>query len=233
MKNSFVLYTDYKQHIDLLTTEEKAQLLDAIFGYAEGLEIELDGATKMAFSFIKAQMDRDNEKYEKTCKIRKEAGSKGGKAKAKQKVAKQANANFAKQTLANQADTDNDTDNDTVTDNDTEKINYSLIVSMYNDTCVSFPKCTKLSDSRKKAIRARLKKYSLDDFKRVFMLAEQSDFLKGDNKRNWSANFDWLVNDTNMAKVLDGNYSNKSPTGKIEVDNNFRKALANSDVVDW
>lgn len=88
-------------------------------------------------------------------------------------------------------------------------INYTEIINMYNDTCVSFPKCTKLSEKRKAAIRARMNIYTPDDFKQLFALAEQSDFLKGGNNRNWSASFDWLIADSNMAKVLDGNYSNK------------------------
>jgi hypothetical protein len=67
-----------------------------------------------------------------------------------------------------------------------------------------------LSEARKKAIKARLNKYSLEDIQRVFDLAEASDFLKGNNARNWSATFDWLMKDTNIAKVLDGNYNNKS-----------------------
>lgn len=88
-------------------------------------------------------------------------------------------------------------------------INYQKIVNMYNDTCVSFPKVQSISDNRKKAIKARLKQYSIEDFKRLFEMAEQSDFLKGANNRNWSANFDWLIKDANMAKVLDGNYQNR------------------------
>jgi hypothetical protein len=66
-----------------------------------------------------------------------------------------------------------------------------------------------LSDARKKAIKARLKKYTVDDIKRVFEKAEQSDFLKGGNGRNWAASFDWLLKDRNFAKALDGNYDNK------------------------
>ena len=64
-------------------------------------------------------------------------------------------------------------------------------------------------DARKKAIKARLKTYSIDDFKNLFEIAEKSDFLKGNNDRNWNATFDWLIKDSNMAKVLDGNYNNK------------------------
>ena len=92
---------------------------------------------------------------------------------------------------------------------DTEKrkrVDYQRIVDMYNDTCVSFPKVHSLSDARKKAIKARLNTYSVYDFKILFKKAESSDFLKGKNARNWSANFDWLIKDANMAKVLDGNY---------------------------
>lgn len=90
-----------------------------------------------------------------------------------------------------------------------EKKKYQLIADMYNDTCVSFPKIQSLSDARKKAIKARLKMYTVDDFKRLFEMAEQSKFLKGGNDRNWCANFDWLIKDANMAKVLDGNYQDK------------------------
>ena len=88
-------------------------------------------------------------------------------------------------------------------------IDYQLIVDMYNDTCVSFPRVNKLSEKRKKAIRARLKSYTLEDFKKLFEMAEESSFLKGQNSRNWSANFDWLIMDANMVKTLDGNYTDK------------------------
>ena len=89
-------------------------------------------------------------------------------------------------------------------------IDYQLIADMYNDTCVSFPKLTKLSDKRKKTIRARLNQgYTVEDFKRLFEMAEGSSFLKGGNGRSWSASFDWLIADANMAKTLDGNYSDR------------------------
>ncbi len=90
-----------------------------------------------------------------------------------------------------------------------ERIDYQQLADMYNNTCVSFPKLTSLSETRKKAIKARLNSYTIDDLKRVFELAEQSDFLKGKNDRDWTANFDWLIKDSNMAKVLDGNYANR------------------------
>lgn len=115
---------------------------------------------------------------------------------------------------ARNKDTNNNTINNNTNNNNTnrdrEYINYQQIADMYNDTCVSFPRVTKLSDFRKKAIKARLKQYSVEDLQRLFTMAEESSFLKGKNDRNWSANFDWLIKDANMAKVLDGNYIDNS-----------------------
>lgn len=83
------------------------------------------------------------------------------------------------------------------------------IMDLYNSICKSFPSVRSLSEARRKAIKARLKTYTLDDFRKAFENAEASSFLKGSNDRNWAANFDWLIADKNMAKVLDGNYADK------------------------
>lgn len=118
MKNSFVLYTDYLQQIELLSNEQRGVLLTAVMKYAAGLEMpEMDGITMMAFSFIKYNMDKDNEKYERTVKARQEAGKSGGRPKANgffenQTKAKKANGFFEKQN-----NPDNDNENDNVNDN--------------------------------------------------------------------------------------------------------------------
>lgn len=111
-------------------------------------------------------------------------------------------------TLRNAIEEDKELDKDINKESEKEKINYHEIIDLYNDTCVSFPRVQKLSEARKKAIRARLKSYTLDDFRNMFAKAEASNFLKGQNQRNWSANFDWMIKDSNMAKILDGNYDN-------------------------
>lgn len=90
-----------------------------------------------------------------------------------------------------------------------KRVDYQRVAGMYNETCVSFPCLKTLSDNRKKAIKARLQNYTYEDFQTLFTKAEASDFLKGKNNRDWQANFDWLIKDANMAKVLDGNYDNK------------------------
>lgn len=82
------------------------------------------------------------------------------------------------------------------------------VVERYNRICVSLPKVTAITDKRKKAIKARLKQYSMVEIEEVFLLAERSDFLKGTNGK-WNATFDWLMNENNFVKVLEGNYENK------------------------
>ena len=77
-KSSFLIYLDYQEQFELLTDEQAGQLIKAIIKYEKTGEIaKLDGMTKMAFSFIKQQLDRDNEKWKEEKQKRSEAGKKG------------------------------------------------------------------------------------------------------------------------------------------------------------
>lgn len=104
-------------------------------------------------------------------------------------------------------------------------IDYNSIKDAYNTLCPSLPTIKSLSEARKKAIRARLNVYTVDDIKEAFRKAEASDFLKGQNNRNWTANFDWIMKDANLAKILDGNYDNR--TRKL-----VNNAAVNTDMTD-
>lgn len=81
-KKGFLLYNDYYEHIKLLSNEEVGLLTIALFEYAESKKLpNFEGGLAMAFSFIRAQMDRDGEKYEETCRKREAAGKMGGRSK--------------------------------------------------------------------------------------------------------------------------------------------------------
>lgn len=86
------------------------------------------------------------------------------------------------------------------------------VVDLYNLICTAYPKLRTLSDSRVRTIKARRKQFSIEDFRMVFQKAQDSDFLKGNNNSKWSATFDWMIKDSNFAKILDGNYDNKPGT---------------------
>lgn len=83
-KNSFLIYLDYEEQFDLLSDEELGRLLRAIILYEKtGKETELNGMLKMAFSFIKTQLDKDREKYNEVCEKNKRNGAKGGRPRKK------------------------------------------------------------------------------------------------------------------------------------------------------
>lgn len=93
------------------------------------------------------------------------------------------------------------------------------IADSYNRICVSLPRCTKLSDKRKKNINARLKNFTEEQIELAFSKAEASDFLCG-KVTHWKASFDWIIqSEDNMLKILEGKYDNGgnrggNPTGE-------------------
>ena len=109
----------------------------------------------------------------------------------------------------------------------TNNIDYNNIVDIYNSKCSSLPKVETISVRRKQMIKARLKDYSIEQITKCFEMAEQSDFLKGKNDRGWTANFDWLMNDTNFCKVLDGNYNKSFNNNKAKANYTEQRSYTN------
>ncbi len=121
-KKSFIFYLDYQEQLNLLTDNQIGKLIRAIFKYEKSSEImELDEVTKMAFSFIKLQLDRDREKYIEKCAINRENGKKGGRPK-KQKDTKISEGIFEE---AKKADNDNKDDIESDKENNLYRSNQS------------------------------------------------------------------------------------------------------------
>lgn len=89
------------------------------------------------------------------------------------------------------------------------KIDYDKLKLFFNDNRGEMAKVQILSDKRKKTISALIKKFSKEDFMKVIEKSKVSNFLQGRNDRNWTADFDWILNQTNFIKILEGNYDNK------------------------
>lgn len=80
MKESFVLYKSFYEPIKGLSSEDKGNLLDAIFQYQiEGFEPPNTSPIYMAFLFFKNQFRLDNEKYLSVVERNKSNGIKGGR----------------------------------------------------------------------------------------------------------------------------------------------------------
>lgn len=69
MKETFILYTSYKDAIMVLSDEQAGRLLKAIFEYATtGIKQEIDDtAVKFAYMLIVSQIESSNRQYEKKC----------------------------------------------------------------------------------------------------------------------------------------------------------------------
>lgn len=81
-KASFILYFEYKDYFEQLSVEERGELITAIFDYVvTGETKKLKGASEMAFAFIRAQIQRDLDKYEERCRVNKENGALSHKGK--------------------------------------------------------------------------------------------------------------------------------------------------------
>lgn len=134
MNDSFILYTSYYAIIEGLTDEQLGKLMRAIFIYArDGEVINLEPTLRMAFAFIKDDMERNQAKYnEKREKLRANAQKRWQKkqldanaeepkqkhTKAYKSMQLDANAEIA---LHNDNVYDNEYVNDNVDDNDVSK----------------------------------------------------------------------------------------------------------------
>ena len=118
------MWNSFYEPIKALSTTGKGLLLTAIFEYqTTGNIITLPIDVKMAFLFIKTQLDIDNKKYSEEVEKRRAAGSLGGKARAKKQSqtnqASAKNEKQVKQSQTNQADNENVYDNSGFKEKDT------------------------------------------------------------------------------------------------------------------
>lgn len=78
MRKNFVFNCDWQEVLKDFPAEVRLEVYDAIIEYAaSGRLSELKPLAKMAFSFMRKEIDANNAKYDETVKRRSEAGKKG------------------------------------------------------------------------------------------------------------------------------------------------------------
>ena len=128
MNDSFILYTSYYALIEGLTDEQLGQLTRAIFLYArDGRTISLEPVVRMAFAFIKDNIERNQDKYQAKCeKNRQIALERERKKREAREKAGNTNVHERSRTCENNTNVherspyDNDNDNDNEYDNDSD-----------------------------------------------------------------------------------------------------------------
>lgn len=131
MSDSFILYTSYYALIEGLTDEQLGQLTRAIFLYArDGKVIKLEPVVRMAFAFIKDNIERNQDKYQAKCEknrqiaLERERKKREAREKADNTNVHERSRTCEKNTNVHERspyDNDNEYDNDNDNDNDVSK----------------------------------------------------------------------------------------------------------------
>lgn len=173
-KNNFILYKDYKPHVDMLSDEQAGKLFKAIFEYVDGrTENDLDPLTKMAFSFIKSNLERDLIKYKNIVERNRANGKKGGRPPKEENPNNPSglsnNPNKPKKAdigidigIGTDIDIDNDIDiKESLVVINNEDLDIIDIFDFWNS--LDIIKHSKLNAERKKLIAKAIKEYGKDN----------------------------------------------------------------------
>lgn len=112
-------------------------------------------------------------------------------------------------------DNDNISDNILVLDNNmssSPKIDLRKLLAFFNSIMAGkgIPQIKSISNKRKAAVLARFRQYGKQAIMDAIIKASESDFLNGATEQAFVASFDWIFKPNNFAKVLEGNYSNRT-----------------------
>ena len=96
-----------------------------------------------------------------------------------------------------------------------EEVPYKKIMEIFNLVCSdNYSKIVSINGKRKDSVKARFDEFGLAGFQEAAALMAESEYMKGNNRHNWKADFDWLIKPSNFQKVLEGKYTNRASPEK-------------------
>lgn len=100
--------------------------------------------------------------------------------------------------------------NTLVASKDAQRDQIDKIVETWNQI-EGLPQVRRITETSKryKYASARLKEEGFDTVVEVIQKVASSDFLRGKNRNNWTANFEWAMTASNFIKILEDTYINK------------------------
>jgi predicted transcriptional regulator len=88
---------------------------------------------------------------------------------------------------------------------------FELVLNAYNIALPELPKAEKVTTSRAETIRQRIRgdpaRIKLSWWKQFFARVRGFPWPMGDNPSNWRADFDWLLSEKGMQKILEGGFA--------------------------
>lgn len=109
-----------------------------------------------------------------------------------------------------------------------KKENRNKVVEIYNTFCTNLPQVQKLTDKRNKTIDKFLKEFSIEQLEEICKIANVSEFLTGNNDRNWKADFDFIMRTDKATAILEGKYSSTKKGGI----NDFKELMEEARIED-
>jgi len=98
----------------------------------------------------------------------------------------------------------------TSTSTSTISINIDIYIKIYAE--VLGKKILKISDKRKKSLQNFAKKYSPEEFNHALQKVKASTFMQ----QQWTSwDIDWIINENNFIKIMEGKYDGNGTSGSI------------------
>ena len=193
MKNRISLDLSNMEAFKELTDIQLGELMRAVFAYASDgtmLSEDTDQAVRVAFAFLKADVDAERDSYKRRCERNKENARKRWAKRSKRKAsAPQAPASAPQEKTA--------------------MVDYAKLVDYWNrrvdETKSSMAKVLNITPYRKKLIEERLAEYNNDNkaLQKVLDKALADPYLNGKNPSKWVADFNWLLKPENFSRLVE------------------------------
>lgn len=228
-KDSFILYRQQWRGLKELSEAELGRLMAGIYRVLNEEDIEdvergMPDAVLIAFRFMMTQITLDRTKFFDKLQANKERQE---RYRAKQK----SNAHTETETV-----TGTETETETVTETETETETGSIAVEkkeaaaaaeidssflemaqkqflpwfnrLVSQNESTIPKLKVMTPARAAQLHKIFHSYAREDIEECFRRAVRSTFLNGKGRKNkFVATFDWIIDDENFLKVMEGNYN--------------------------
>lgn len=198
MKNRISLDLSNMEAFKELTDIQLGELMRAVFAYASDgtmLSEDADQAVRVAFAFLKADVDAERDSYKRRCERNKENARKRW---AKRNKSKSAHKTSTPKGVASP-----------VLQEKTATVDYEKLVAYWNrrvdETKSSMAKVLNITPYRKKLIEERLAEYNNDNkaLQKVLDKALADPYLNGKNPSKWVADFNWLLKPENFSRLVE------------------------------
>lgn len=108
------------------------------------------------------------------------------------------------------------------------------IFNDFNKICIAQKKVERLGEKRESLINDCITEFGIENIEKMLQKVAESDFLAGENRFGWIAQFEWIFNIENCTKIIEGAYDNDAktipgrdkPTYMIDVEEAYAAVLA-------